>query len=115
MTEREEAKKLGLKRYKGGKTCKHGHVGAEKLTSCGRCIECHRITKAKRWWMKQLGRKIREIKYGYDPSDLRCRRKERGIKQPSDNPKLVALREYRKIHGRRDRTPAGEPTTLPGS
>jgi hypothetical protein len=43
---RSEALVTGVLRYYTGKPCKHGHV-AERLTSCGRCLTCHRITKEK--------------------------------------------------------------------
>jgi len=47
---RKEARKLGLKRYFTGKSCKHGHV-TERLVDRGDCLECKRI-KWKRWCKK---------------------------------------------------------------
>lgn len=44
-----EAKKLGVPRYYTGKPCKRGHL-AERLASCGRCIECHSLQKRK--WLQ---------------------------------------------------------------
>ena len=45
---RAEAKALGLKRFSGGKPCKHGHVG-ERMTSCGTCCVCRKAQKAKHY------------------------------------------------------------------
>lgn len=98
--ERQKAKAFGLKRYFNGRMCKHGHV-AERLTSCGRCIECHRDIKHRNWKFKKLGKRLRTKVYGYDPFDLRMRRKDRKLGL-SNRPDLVALRERRKAHGRMD-------------
>lgn len=104
--QRWEAKAKGLKRYFNGKPCKWGHV-SERLTSCGRCFECHKAKKAKLRKIKQLAHKIRVEKFGYDPMDLRCRRKERGIVHPSGRIDLVRLRLKRAMYGRQDRKPKG--------
>lgn len=98
---REEAMLAGHKRYFNGKPCKNGHI-AERLTSCARCIECHRATKHSRDRMVAFGKKMRINKFGFDPFDLRYRRKERGLGL-SEKKELVALREKRKLFGREDR------------
>ncbi len=101
---RREARAKGLKRYRNGIDCKKGHKNPERLTSCGRCYECHKLTQAKFREIKRLGHQLRVLRFGFDPADLRCKRKARGIKQPSDRPDLVRLREKkRKVYGRKDR------------
>lgn len=98
---RRIAQAQGLKRYSDGRMCKNGHI-AERLTSCGRCVECHRATKRFRGRIVTLGKKMRIAKFGFDPLDLRYRRKERGIGL-SEKKQLVALRDKRKLLGRKDR------------
>lgn len=88
-------------RYFTGRPCKRGHI-AERFSSCGRCIECHRLKKQERCKLKKAAKKFRIKKFGFDPLDLRMKRKERGLK-PSDSPALVRLREKRKRLGRLDR------------
>ena len=95
MMSRQEAKELGLKRYRDGGVCSRGHINPERLTSCGRCYECHVKKKHERWAIAARNKKLREELWGYDPTDLRYRRKERGI-QLSDRPDLVKLREKKK-------------------
>lgn len=43
--ERPEARRLGLTRYKHGRSCKRGHV-AHRMTSSGTCCECLKTTVA---------------------------------------------------------------------
>ncbi len=100
---RREAQAKGLTRYFDGRKCKHGHV-AERLTSCARCVECHREARARRWKVKQEGKKLRVATYGYDPLDLRYLRRVRGLTL-SSRKDLVALRKKRKKYGRADRLP----------
>lgn len=44
---REEALAAGLKKYRTGKSCQHGH-DVERWTDTGKCIECDRILSDKR-------------------------------------------------------------------
>lgn len=99
---RREAQALGLKRYRDGRTCKHGHKNPERFTSCARCIECHKRTKKMNHAWQQEAKKIRKQFFGFDPLDLRYRRKARNI-TPSERPDLVRLRQKRKQYGRKDR------------
>lgn len=99
---RRAAQALGLTRYRDGRTCKRGHKNPERFTSCGRCIPCHRAKKKRSDVFKKAAKAIREQFWGFDPLDLRCQRKKRGIAL-SDRPDLVRLREKRKLYGRADR------------
>jgi hypothetical protein len=55
---RQEAKKLGLKRYFTGRACIHGHI-AERQTTNKRCLECARLTNIEqkeykaRWYIEK--------------------------------------------------------------
>lgn len=91
---RRAAQAKGLSRYYDGIPCKHGHL-SERLTSCARCYQCHLNTKHQRSKNKKAAKLLRIDAFGYDPQDLRMRRKERGIVQPSMRPDLVRLREKR--------------------
>lgn len=109
---RRKAIALGLSRYRDGRICKNGHVNPERLTSCARCVACHRDTKRSQARSAALGKKMRIARFGFDRFDLRCRRKERHL-TPSDKKHLVALRKKRKLFGRKDRPSIeGEPKSL---
>jgi len=46
--ERREARALGLKRFNNGRPCLRGHI-ADRTTSDGRCMTCHRIDMRTRY------------------------------------------------------------------
>lgn len=89
---REEAIKLGLKRYFTGKPCKHGHVG-ERLVPGGACVECRKAyynqTPEYRAWVKA---------YQQTP-EYRARAAARKKARWRDDP------EYRARHKAREQTP----------
>jgi len=66
---RTEALRLGLTRYYTGKPCKHGHV-AQRLSSCGRCCECH-FPHRKAWLKTATGKLWRR---NWDRNNIHKRR-----------------------------------------
>lgn len=66
---RSEALRLGLTRYFTGKPCKRGHV-AERLTSCGRCYDCHRVTRHE-WFVSENGKLSKRL---WDKQNIHKRR-----------------------------------------
>ena len=69
--DRTEAIKQGLKRYRDGRACKHGHQNPERLTSNGRCIVCHNLAHNRAHQERRLGKQLRVNRFGFDPWDLR--------------------------------------------
>jgi hypothetical protein len=62
---RQEAKKLGLKKYRDGRACKHGHRG-ERYVSCYACLECYgRLDPTQITFNNMLGRCYRPTMHGY--------------------------------------------------
>lgn len=64
-----EAIRLGTTRYFTGKPCKRGHI-AERLTSCGRCLECHQVTRHE-WFSTPQGKKSKRL---WDKKNVHKRR-----------------------------------------
>jgi hypothetical protein len=71
---REEAIEQGLMRFFTGEPCPHGHI-AERYTSCGKCIPCHK-TYQQSWYQqnKQLcQRRSREAYRAHPERDVERR------------------------------------------
>jgi hypothetical protein len=68
-TKRSDALRLGVTRYYTGKPCKHGHI-ADRLASCGRCWQCHKINRIN-FFKTELGR---QMKRRWDRKNIHKRR-----------------------------------------
>lgn len=66
---RSEALRLKTTRYCTGKPCKRGHF-ADRLTSCGRCLQCHQATRHE-WFSTPQGR---QSKRSWDRRNIHKRR-----------------------------------------
>lgn len=83
---RAEAKRLGLKRYFPGSTCKHGHI-AERLTINGSCVECVRLKAVAAYRANPEADLARQKLYRAAHPDLKARQK---AKRLAENPALAA-------------------------
>jgi len=92
-TSPSEAKRLGLTRYYTGKPCKHGHI-AERLTSCGRCCECHYI-KRKDWLKSAAGRQSKKLWDKQNIHKRRIRAADRQLAMPPWTDKKAISHFYR--------------------
>jgi 5-methylcytosine-specific restriction endonuclease McrA len=82
---RAEAKRLGLKRYFPGSTCKQGHV-AERLTSNGSCLECCRLKGIATYYAHREADLARQKLYRAAHPELKAKQK---AKRHAENPELA--------------------------
>jgi len=102
---REEAKRLGLKRYFTGELCKNGHI-AQKFTAQGCCIICSRITDKASRERRKPKRKLRVSHdqllslLTYDPGtgDFSWKISCRGQVKIGDIAGSIGTQGYRWIH-----------------
>lgn len=95
---RKDARRTGLKLYRTGKPCVHGHV-SERYVSCGMCFECNRLSNAE--------------KYRRNPN----RSKPYAKRAYQQNPQIVKDRAkaWRKNNPERARASAAKTQAKPGS
>lgn len=90
---RSEALRLGLTRYFTGKPCKHGHI-AERLSSCGRCCECH-YPKRLEWLKSPAGKESKRLWDKQNIHKRRIRAADRLKAMPSWADKRAIAKFYR--------------------
>jgi 5-methylcytosine-specific restriction endonuclease McrA len=82
---RAEAKRLGLKRYFPGSTCKHGHT-TERATVNGLCLECARLKGIATYYANREADLARQKLYRAAHPDLKARQK---AKRHAENPAMA--------------------------
>ena len=86
---RKEARRQGLARFFTGRPCKHGHV-SQRLTSNGRCCECHSLRQ-----LAIYHSKTPEEKLAFNRANARSSEQRRAANLRYENKKYANNLNYR--------------------
>ena len=98
LISRDEAREHGLKRYRDGTACKHGHY-AERSVADKRCVECRKESDKKKYQANpEKYRAITREKYKkFTPEDHEKRRRQcRESYERNKEKRLAEMAEYQK-------------------
>lgn len=90
---RDEARSAGLLRYSTGQPCRNGHL-AERLTSTGKCVECHRLRRIRKYRANLESE--RRKKRAYDEKNRGIiNGRARAAREKNPNPSRQSMRRWR--------------------